>query len=42
MFSLPIENWWRLMVWLLLGFVIYFSYGRKHSALRRFGADRKL
>ena len=34
MFSLPKENWWRLLVWLLLGFAIYFSYGRKHSALR--------
>ncbi|HEY6997536.1 MAG TPA: amino acid permease [Candidatus Binatia bacterium] len=35
MFSLPVENWLRLIVWLLIGFVIYFSYGRKHSALAR-------
>jgi APA family basic amino acid/polyamine antiporter len=28
MFSLPPENWERLLVWLLIGFVIYFSYGR--------------
>jgi APA family basic amino acid/polyamine antiporter len=34
MFSLPRENWWRLFIWLLAGFVIYFSYGRKHSRLR--------
>lgn len=34
MFSLPKENWWRLLVWLALGFVIYFLYGRRHSALR--------
>ncbi|HZL47290.1 MAG TPA: amino acid permease [Opitutaceae bacterium] len=34
MFSLPRENWWRLFIWLLVGFVIYFSYGRRHSALR--------
>jgi APA family basic amino acid/polyamine antiporter len=34
MFSLPAENWLRLFVWLLVGFTIYFSYGRKHSRLR--------
>ncbi|MBI4455646.1 MAG: amino acid permease [Acidobacteria bacterium] len=33
MFSLPAENWWRLIIWLLLGFVIYFGYGRRHSHL---------
>jgi len=33
MFSLPAANWWRLFVWLLIGFVIYFLYGRKHSVL---------
>ena len=33
MFSLPAENWWRLFVWLVIGFVIYFAYGRHHSAL---------
>ena len=33
MFSLPPENWWRLIVWLLIGFIIYFSYGRRHSIL---------
>jgi APA family basic amino acid/polyamine antiporter len=35
MFSLPSENWLRLFVWLGIGFVIYFSYGRKHSKLRQ-------
>jgi APA family basic amino acid/polyamine antiporter len=35
MFSLPVENWLRLIVWLLIGFAIYFSYGRWHSVLRR-------
>ena len=35
MFSLPVENWARLIVWLLIGFAIYFSYGRSHSVLAR-------
>ena len=35
MFSLPAENWLRLIVWLAIGFVIYFGYGRKHSVLAR-------
>ena len=40
MLSLPSENWLRLIVWLLIGFAIYFSYGRKHSALRKRNAQR--
>jgi APA family basic amino acid/polyamine antiporter len=35
MFSLPAANWWRLGAWLLIGFVIYFGYGRKHSVMAR-------
>jgi len=34
MLSLPSENWYRLIIWLLVGFCIYFTYGKKHSALR--------
>ncbi|HLP03084.1 MAG TPA: amino acid permease [Opitutaceae bacterium] len=34
MFSLPKENWWRLLVWLAIGVAIYVFYGRRHSALR--------
>ena len=34
MFSLPVENWYRLIIWMLIGFVLYFSYGYRHSALR--------
>jgi len=33
MLSLPAENWWRLLIWLLIGFAIYFGYGRSHSLL---------
>jgi APA family basic amino acid/polyamine antiporter len=42
MFSLPVDNWWRLIVWLALGFLIYFLYGRKHSVLARMRAEGKL
>lgn len=35
MFSLPVENWWRLIVWLLIGFLIYFGYGRRHSVMAK-------
>jgi APA family basic amino acid/polyamine antiporter len=33
MFSLPAENWLRLVLWLLLGLEIYFRYGRRRSVL---------
>lgn len=35
MFSLPYENWVRLIVWLLIGLVIYFAYGRRHSVMSK-------
>jgi hypothetical protein len=35
MFSLPVENWWRLIIWLAVGLFIYFFYGRKHSVMSR-------
>jgi basic amino acid/polyamine antiporter, APA family len=33
MIGLPLDTWIRLVVWLLIGLVIYFGYGRKHSLL---------
>jgi APA family basic amino acid/polyamine antiporter len=33
MFSLPWQNWARLVGWLGIGFVIYFTYGMRHSVL---------
>jgi APA family basic amino acid/polyamine antiporter len=35
MFSLPVENWYRLFGWLAIGLVIYFAYSRHHSVLAR-------
>jgi APA family basic amino acid/polyamine antiporter len=35
MFSLPPENWLRLVVWLGIGLLIYFMYGRHHSVLAK-------
>jgi len=33
-YGLGWTNWLRLIVWLLIGLVIYFSYGRKHSKVQ--------
>jgi len=35
MFSLPLDTWIRLFVWLAIGFAIYFFYGKKNSKLRK-------
>jgi basic amino acid/polyamine antiporter, APA family len=41
MFSLPAENWLRLIIWLLLGFGVYFVYGRRHSVLGQMMQKRR-
>lgn len=33
MYSLPIESWYRLAIWLAIGFAVYFGYGKKNSKL---------
>jgi len=35
MLSLPGDTWLRLVVWLIIGLVIYFTYGQKHSRVQR-------
>jgi len=37
MMALPLETWVRFFVWLLIGFAIYFPFGRKKSALAQAG-----
>jgi len=33
MAGLPITNWIRFVVWLIIGLVVYYFYGRRHSEL---------
>ena len=34
MASLPLSTWLRLIGWLILGMVVYFTYGKKHSRVQ--------
>jgi APA family basic amino acid/polyamine antiporter len=40
MLALPLDTWLRLIIWMALGILIYFTYGIRHSVLRK-GLDKK-
>ena len=35
MTSLDAETWWRLVIWLVIGLIIYFTYSRFNSTLNK-------
>jgi basic amino acid/polyamine antiporter, APA family len=35
MTKLEQATWWRFGIWMIVGLVVYFAYGRQHSRLRR-------
>ncbi len=39
MFTLGIHNWERLILWLGVGCLIYFFYGKRHSALQAYNKE---
>ncbi|MFD0075794.1 amino acid permease [Streptomyces sp. NPDC127166] len=41
MLNLPGETWFRFAVWMVIGFFVYFLYGRRHSRLGQVGRDAR-
>ncbi len=42
MVALPLTTWVRLVIWLAIGFVVYFSYGRRNAERVRSSRDVQL
>ncbi|GAA2415535.1 amino acid permease [Actinomadura vinacea] len=40
MLNLPLETWLRFLAWMVIGFLIYFAYSRRHSHLGAVHAER--
>ncbi|MEU8245081.1 amino acid permease [Nonomuraea sp. NPDC048916] len=40
MINLPVETWLRFVVWMLIGAVLYFTYGHRHSRVATLDAGR--
>src|ERR1700741_759346 len=40
MYKLGWVNWARLVIWLVIGLVVYFSYGQKHSRVQAIAAGK--
>jgi basic amino acid/polyamine antiporter, APA family len=40
MASLPLDTWIRLIVWLIIGMIIYFTYSRHHSRVQKMAPDK--
>ncbi len=36
MVFLPLTTWIRLVIWLIIGMVIYLTYGRNHSRVQQY------
>jgi APA family basic amino acid/polyamine antiporter len=39
MLNLPAATWLRFFIWMVIGFVVYFAYGARHSRLRTEGGS---
>jgi APA family basic amino acid/polyamine antiporter len=39
MLNLTVATWVRFVVWMLIGFVVYFAYGRSHSRFADSGVN---
>jgi len=41
MYSLPFDTWLRLIIWMAIGMIVYFTYSIKHSEIRKQNAESK-